>query len=61
VSSSAVFIRRLVEEDIIAAMENPGTYFVGRAELLSWINSTLDLNYSKVEQVRNVSLRIQMS
>jgi len=27
-------------------------YFVGRSEILSWINSTLQLNLSKVEEVR---------
>jgi len=26
-------------------------YFVGRSEILAWINSTLQLNLSKVEEV----------
>lgn len=27
-------------------------YFVGKVELLSWLNDLLKLNYSKVEQVK---------
>ena len=26
-------------------------YFVGKVELINWLNETLKLNYSKVEQV----------
>ncbi|KAK9127693.1 hypothetical protein Syun_016490 [Stephania yunnanensis] len=31
------------------------TYFVGRTEILAWINSTLHLNLSKVEEFPNSS------
>lgn len=31
-------------------------YFVGRGEILAWINSTLKLNLSKVEEVCGVSV-----
>lgn len=31
-------------------------YFVGRSEILAWINSTLQLNLSKVEEVLIISV-----
>jgi RP/EB family microtubule-associated protein len=31
-----------------------GAYFVGRGEILSWINNTLALNLQKVEEVRRL-------
>lgn len=34
-----------------------GAYFVGRGEILSWINNTLALNLQKVEEVRRIPLK----
>ena len=33
-------------------MAQDGTYFVSKKDLLQWINTTLDLNIMKIEQVR---------
>ena len=33
-----------------------GAYFVGRGEILHWINATLQLSLAKVEEVRPLSL-----
>ena len=32
-----------------------GAYFVGRGEILHWINATLQLSLAKVEEVRPLS------
>jgi hypothetical protein len=35
-----------------------GAYFVGRNEILSWINTTLQLGLAKVEEVRSLPLSL---
>jgi hypothetical protein len=40
-----------VEHQAVRAMAAAEAYFVGRSELLSWINSTLGLRINKVEEV----------
>ncbi|CAN4079719.1 unnamed protein product [Withania somnifera] len=37
-----------------------GAYFVGRSEILSWINSTLHLNLSKVEEACTGAIQCQL-
>jgi hypothetical protein len=38
-----------------------GAYFVGRNEILTWINTTLQLGLAKVEEVRLSSLSLSLS
>lgn len=37
-----------------------GAYFVGRKELLSWLNTLLEINYKKVEQISNGAAMCQV-
>ena len=35
-----------------------GAFFVGRKELVEWVNSTLELNIDKIEETASVSIYI---
>jgi len=37
-----------------------GAFFVSRSDILNWINSTLKLNLSKIEQTASGSIALQM-
>lgn len=37
-----------------------GAFFVGRKEIVDWINATLDLNLTKVEQTCNGAIAVQL-
>lgn len=37
-----------------------GAFFVGRKEIMDWINSTLDMNLSKVEDTANGAVACQL-
>jgi len=37
-----------------------GAFFVGRKEIVEWINATLDLNLTKVEQTCNGAIAVQL-
>jgi len=37
-----------------------GAFFVSRTDILSWINNTLKLNLTKIEQTASGSVALQM-
>lgn len=37
-----------------------GAFFVGRKELVDWVNDTLDVNISKIEQTANGAFACQL-
>ncbi len=37
-----------------------GAFFVGRKEIMDWVNSTLDINLSKVEETANGAVACQL-
>jgi len=47
-----------MSDNTIGMMDD--AYFVGRREIIQWINETLQLNITKIEQTANACVGIQM-